>query len=95
MEELCNCGVRWGRVLCGVSGGGDGRVGRWVSWGGWPWQAVDSFGCKSVDGVVSHQIKRFSTDGTKVVMNKAVPGHQVPPDRPPRGAAQAHGRAVS
>mmetsp|Transcript_55596 Transcript_55596/g.146685 ORF Transcript_55596/g.146685 Transcript_55596/m.146685 type:complete len:374 (-) Transcript_55596:327-1448(-) len=40
-------------------------------------KAVEAFGCKSVDGVVSHQIKRYSTDGTKVIINKNVPGQQV------------------
>ena len=40
-------------------------------------KAVDAFGCKAVDGVVSHQIKRFTTDGTKVITNKNVPGHPV------------------
>ncbi|KAJ1486993.1 peptidase M24, structural domain-containing protein [Baffinella frigidus] len=40
-------------------------------------KCLDSFGCKAVDGVVSHQIKRFTTDGTKVVTNKSVPGHAV------------------
>jgi len=40
-------------------------------------KAVDAFGCKAVDGVVSHQIKRFTTDGTKVITNKNVPGHAV------------------
>lgn len=40
-------------------------------------KCVDSFGCKAVDGVVSHQIKRFTTDGTKVITNKNVPGHAV------------------
>eukprot|EP00292_Cryptomonas_paramecium_P001098 CAMPEP_0113689308 /NCGR_PEP_ID=MMETSP0038_2-20120614/17079_1 /TAXON_ID=2898 /ORGANISM="Cryptomonas paramecium" /LENGTH=375 /DNA_ID=CAMNT_0000610339 /DNA_START=6 /DNA_END=1133 /DNA_ORIENTATION=- /assembly_acc=CAM_ASM_000170 len=40
-------------------------------------RAVEAFGCKSVDGVVSHQIKRFSTDGTKVILNKRLPGQQV------------------
>jgi hypothetical protein len=29
-------------------------------------KCLDNFGCKAVDGVVSHQIKRFTTDGTKV-----------------------------
>ena len=29
-------------------------------------KCVDAYGCKAVDGVVSHQIKRFTTDGTKV-----------------------------
>merc|ERR1719199_539223 len=40
-------------------------------------KCVDAFGCKAVDGVVSHQIKRFTTDGTKVITNKNVPGHAV------------------
>jgi curved DNA binding protein len=40
-------------------------------------RTVDAFGCKAVDGVVSHQIKRFAIDGTKVITNKNVPGHQV------------------
>jgi len=40
-------------------------------------KCVESFGCKAVDGVVSHQIKRFTTDGTKVITNKSVPGHAV------------------
>mmetsp|Transcript_30042 Transcript_30042/g.58690 ORF Transcript_30042/g.58690 Transcript_30042/m.58690 type:complete len:366 (+) Transcript_30042:36-1133(+) len=40
-------------------------------------KTVDAFGCKAVDGVVSHQIKRFAIDGTKVITNKNVPGHQV------------------
>lgn len=40
-------------------------------------KTVDAFGCSAVDGVVSHQIKRFSVDGTKVITNKTVPGHQV------------------
>eukprot|EP00287_Rhodomonas_sp_CCMP768_P011249 CAMPEP_0196719322 /NCGR_PEP_ID=MMETSP1091-20130531/2338_1 /TAXON_ID=302021 /ORGANISM="Rhodomonas sp., Strain CCMP768" /LENGTH=377 /DNA_ID=CAMNT_0042060249 /DNA_START=26 /DNA_END=1159 /DNA_ORIENTATION=+ len=40
-------------------------------------RCVDAFGCKAVDGVVSHQIKRFTTEGTKVITNKNVPGHQV------------------
>lgn len=40
-------------------------------------KTVDAFGCKAVDGVVSHQIKRFTIDGTKVITNKNVPGHQV------------------
>jgi hypothetical protein len=40
-------------------------------------KAVDAYGCSAVDGVVSHQIKRFSVDGTKVITNKTVPGHQV------------------
>jgi len=40
-------------------------------------KCVESFGCKAVDGVVSHQLKRFTTDGTKVITNKNVPGHQV------------------
>lgn len=26
---------------------------------------------------MSHQLKRFTTDGTKVITNKNVPGHQV------------------
>jgi hypothetical protein len=29
-------------------------------------KCVDAYACKAVDGVVSHQIKRFTTDGTKV-----------------------------
>jgi curved DNA binding protein len=40
-------------------------------------RTVDAFGCSAVDGVVSHQIKRFSVDGTKVITNKTVPGHQI------------------
>jgi curved DNA binding protein len=40
-------------------------------------KCVDSFGCKAVDGVVSHQIKKFTTDGTKVITNKNTPGHPV------------------
>mmetsp|Transcript_29139 Transcript_29139/g.46908 ORF Transcript_29139/g.46908 Transcript_29139/m.46908 type:complete len:377 (+) Transcript_29139:61-1191(+) len=40
-------------------------------------KCVDAYGCKAVDGVVSHQIKRFTTDGTKVITNKNVPGHAV------------------
>ncbi|EKX39392.1 hypothetical protein GUITHDRAFT_96731 [Guillardia theta CCMP2712] len=40
-------------------------------------KAVASFGCHAVDGVVSHQIKRFTTDGTKVITNKNVPGHNI------------------
>merc|ERR1711998_350921 len=39
-------------------------------------RAAETFGCNVVEGVLSHQMKRFVIDGNKVVIQKIVPGEQ-------------------
>jgi curved DNA binding protein len=39
-------------------------------------RAADAFGVNVVEGVLSHQMKRFVIDGNKVIIGKVVPGEQ-------------------
>lgn len=41
-------------------------------------QTVSSFDCVAVEGVTSHNVKRFDIDGDKMVMNKNMPSRPVP-----------------
>lgn len=34
---------------------------------------VEAYGCSLVEGVLSHQLKRFIIDGNKVVLNRSLP----------------------
>ena len=38
---------------------------------------VEPFGCQLVEGVMSHQMKQFIIDGSKVVLNRAAPDQRV------------------
>jgi curved DNA binding protein len=38
---------------------------------------ADIYGCQPVEGVLSHQMKRFVIDGNKVILNKSNPEHKV------------------
>ena len=43
-------------------------------------RAAESYGVNVVEGVLSHQMKRFVIDGNKVVISKIVPGEQTVED---------------
>ena len=36
-------------------------------------QVVEAYGCSLVEGVLTHQLKRFIIDGNKVVLNRGLP----------------------
>lgn len=43
-------------------------------------RVAELFGCQLVEGVMTHQIKRFVIDGNKCVLNKTTPEHRVDDD---------------
>jgi len=40
-------------------------------------KVAETFKCNPVEGVLSHQMKRFVIDGTNVIINKETPDQQV------------------
>jgi len=52
-------------------------------------KVAETYGCKAVEGVLSHQVSRFVMDGFKVIINRTDADHQVDPVTFAEGEAYA------